>query len=73
MTAREAAEAAQTQWVRMVANMHAGMYDISVAERCDAEPVWPDIALNGLLRLAFGEKNLVLEHQHPALARLRGE
>ncbi|MGF6091973.1 hypothetical protein [Pseudomonas sp. 18173] len=72
ISARDIAAMAQKQWVRMIANMSEGQYDVLVAEKYDAEPVWPDIEIRDVLRLAFGEDNIVKDHHHPAIAKLRG-
>ena len=43
-SAREAAERAMGQWVRLKANMSLGAYEIAVAESVMVEPVWPATA-----------------------------
>ena len=72
-TAREAAELAETRWVRMSANMGAGCYDVAMAAEGVSEPKWPEQSFQELLRLAFGKGKLIDSFDHPVLKRLRGE
>jgi hypothetical protein len=72
MSRRAAAEHAEKQWVRVVANMDAGMYDVHAAVSELDGPVWPDEGLATILRLAF--KNHVIDSaDHPVIKKLRGE
>jgi hypothetical protein len=70
-SAREAAELAMTKWVRMKANMSLGAYEITVAESVMADPVWPDVSYQELLRIAFRER-IITTLDHPVIRRLRG-
>lgn len=72
-TALEAAHLAETQWVRMQANMSAGYYDVATPIATFAEPTWTDYDFATLLEKAFGEKHLISSFDHPFLQRLRGE
>jgi hypothetical protein len=72
-TAREAAEMAETNWIRMMADMGAGMYSIYRSDAQLAEPSFPDKPLRDLLRLAFKDDGLIESLDHPVLKRLRGE
>lgn len=68
----EAAERAKTKWVRLMANMAAGAYDLLEAAAQFPDPVWPEFTLQQLLELAF--KGRVIDTMdHPVLRRLRGE
>jgi hypothetical protein len=70
-SAREAAEMAATQWVRMQANMSLGAYEITVATGAMADPVWPDVSMTGLIKTAF--RGLIVDSiDHPVIKRLRG-
>lgn len=70
--ALEAAERAQSKWVRLIANTGAGTYDVLEAAGNFRAPVWPDKSLQQLLEIAF--KGRVIEAMdHPVLRRLRGE
>lgn len=72
MTARTAAERAETAWVRLVANMSAQYYDVYVAQSSEAEPAWPSKTLQELLELAFGNGRLIDSLEHPVIQRLLG-
>jgi hypothetical protein len=71
-SAREAAERAQSRWVRMVANMGGGYYDIWEADSSIAEPQWPDHTFQKLLKVAFGNGRLIDREDHPVLQQLLG-
>jgi hypothetical protein len=70
-SAREAAEMAMKQWVRLKANMSLGAYEITVAESVMADPVWPDLSFQELVRIAFRDR-LITSIDHPVVKRLRG-
>jgi hypothetical protein len=71
-TAQEAADRATRSWVRMVPNMALGAYDVWEAGSQLGEPVWPEIPLEDLLRIAF-KGRLIDTLDHPKLRQLRGE
>jgi hypothetical protein len=68
---REAAETAMTQWMRMKANMSLGAYEITVSESVMADPVWPTLTFQELLRIAFRDR-MITTLDHPVIKRLRG-
>jgi hypothetical protein len=68
----EAVDAAKTQWVRVTANMSLGAYEVSAASGRIAEPSWPEITLQEMVRIAFKDK-MISTWDHPVLRRLRGE
>jgi hypothetical protein len=68
----EAAERAQTHWVRVTANMHLGAYDIAEAPGQMTEPEWPDLSFQQIIRIAFKDR-MIDTWEHPILRRLRGE
>jgi hypothetical protein len=70
-SAREAAEMAMTKWIRMKANMSLGAYEITVAETTIADPVWPEVSFQDLVRVAFRER-VITTLDHPVIKRLRG-
>lgn len=72
VTARAAADLAETKWVRLTANMSAQCYDVHVAQSAAAEPVWPDKTLQELLAIAFGNGRLIDSLNHPVIQRLLG-
>jgi hypothetical protein len=61
VTARAAADLAETKWVRL-----------TVAQSAAAEPVWPDKTLQELLAIAFGNGRLIDNLEHPVIRRLLG-
>ena len=71
-TARAAAEYAEQGWTRMVANMSAGCYDITVATANIPEPEWPEAPFADILRVAFGNGRLIDTMDHPVIQRLQG-
>jgi hypothetical protein len=71
-TARIAAEHAETNWVRMIANMSAGCYDVKIAPPGMPDPEWPTESLADLLPIAFGNGKLIDSLDHPVIKRLMG-
>jgi hypothetical protein len=70
-SAREAAEHATKNWVRMRANMSLGAYDVTRAENTLSEPEWPTENFWALIRIAFRD-HLIQSMDHPVIRRLRG-
>ena len=70
-TAREAAELAKTEWVKVVADMPSGCYRIYPALGALPDPVWPDSPLSELLRLAFRNRIVDCE-DHPVVKQSLG-
>jgi hypothetical protein len=70
-SAREAAGFAMTRWVRCKANRSLGAYEIFQAEACIAEPTWPDLNFQEVIRIAFRDR-LITSMDHPVIKRLRG-
>ncbi len=71
-SALQAADIAQKEWIKIVANMSLGAYDIYRASGNLAEPLWPDIEFSKILETAF-KGRYITDLEHPALRRLRGE
>ncbi len=71
-SAMDAANEAKTRWVRITANMSLGAYEVAVASGQVAEPEWPDISFQEIIRIAFRDK-MIDDWNHPVLRRLRGE
>ena len=71
-SAREAAEFATGQWVRVKSNMSLGAYEITVADSFMAEPNWPDLSFQELLRIAYRDR-MVTSLEHAVVKRLRGQ
>jgi len=72
MTARTAAERAEKDWVRMIANMSAQSYEVHVAPAIATEPVWPTKSMAELLEIAFRNGKLIDTVDHPVVKRLLG-
>jgi hypothetical protein len=70
-SSREAAELAVTRWVRVKANMSLGAYEMFEAEPLMAEPEWPDLTYQELLKIAFRDR-LIDRVDHPVIKRLHG-
>lgn len=71
-SALAAARRAETRWIRMAANMNAGSYDTFEASGVLTEPDWPEITLQGLVRICF-QGRYIDDQNHPVLRALRGE
>jgi hypothetical protein len=71
-SALDAINAAQTQWVRVTANMSLGAYDVCVASGQIAEPNWPDLSFQEIIKIAFRDR-MISDWSHPVLKQLRGE
>ena len=67
-----AAKCAETNWVRVQADMSLGAYDASAASGELGEPLWPTETLGQLLKIAFKE-SFIEDFDHPVLRKLRGE
>jgi hypothetical protein len=70
-SAREAAERAMETWLRVKANTGLGAYEITVATAEMAEPVWPDVSFQELIRIAYRDR-MITSLDHPVVKRLRG-
>ncbi|MFI5421661.1 MAG: RNA polymerase sigma factor, partial [Nitrososphaerales archaeon] len=69
-TAREAAEKAKTDWLRISAS--EGAYDIYLPRVMPPEPIWPKTPFEQILRIAF--KNHVIDGpEHPVMKEYWGE
>jgi hypothetical protein len=68
---REAAEMAMNKWLRIKANMSLGAYEITVAASDMADPVWPDLSFQEIVRIAFRDR-MVTSLDHAVVKRLRG-
>jgi hypothetical protein len=69
-TAREAAQMARKNWVRIQADMSLGAYRVHVATGNLPEPEWPDLSLSDLLRIAFKDR-FIGTLDHPVVRKLR--
>src|SRR5262249_17074624 len=68
----DAADEAKSRWVRVTANAAVGADDLAVASGQVAEPAWPDLTFQQIIKIAFRDK-MIDDWNHPVLQRLRGE
>jgi hypothetical protein len=66
-----AAKEAESAWVSVKANRHAGAYEIFVATGNFPDPVWPDKTFSDLLRIAFKDK-VIDSPDHAVIQQLLG-
>lgn len=71
-SALEAAELAQSKWLRIAANMSLGAYEVYEAISKLPEPDWPEVAFPEILKIAFRDR-FITDLSHPVVRRLRGE
>ena len=72
-TALEAVERARRGWVRVVANLEGGAYEVdSPVSISLPPPEWPPLSFAEILRLAFKDY-YISDLNHPVLKGLRGE
>ena len=72
MSALEAYEEAQRNWVRVSANMSLGAYEIYKPVGNLSDPEWPEETMTEIVRIAF-RNSFIDSYDHPVLRRLRGE
>jgi len=70
-SALAAARLAESKWVRVAANMGAGMYDTFEAAGELSEPTWPDLSFPEVLKRCFKDR-FIQSVDHPAIRALRG-
>lgn len=71
-SAREAARLAEKYWIRIVANMSEGGYDVYKATGNLPDPEWPEKSLQDLLEVAFKDGKLIDSEDHPVVKLLNG-
>ncbi len=67
----QALQLAESNWIRMTANMHVGGYDVYQAESRLEEPEWPDTGMAKLIEVAFRGK-VITTIDHPIVQSLQG-
>jgi len=70
-SARDAAEMAMTEWVRVKSNKSLGAYEVFKSQGTLSEPVWPDLDFQQIIRIAFRDR-LITTLDHPVIKHLRG-
>jgi hypothetical protein len=63
---------AMGQWIRLKANLGLGAYEITLAESVMAEPVWPELSFQELVRISYRDR-MVTSLDHAVVKRLRGQ
>jgi hypothetical protein len=71
-SALEGARLAETRWVRVIANMNLGAYEVFEATGSIPEPEWPEPEFHALLSIAF-KGRFITSTDHPVVQRLRGQ
>lgn len=71
-SALQAAKHGESNWIRVVANMQSGLYDVFQASDELPAPEWPEISFKDLLERAFRGR-LIQKADHALLKSLRGE
>ena len=71
-SAEEAARRAERSWVKILANMSLGAYEILVAGGQLSEPEWPELSFDEILKVAFRDDRIIRDHNHPVIRRIRG-
>ena len=72
VSARAAAVKAEHDWVRLIGNMSQQAYDVFTASGSLGTPSWPNKSLGDILAIAFGEKFVIRDMDHPVIRRLTG-
>jgi len=71
VSAATAAQQAMSGWIRLKANMSLRAYEIFQAESTIPDPVWPELSIAEITRIAFRDR-LITNADHPVIKRLRG-
>ena len=62
---------AEKKWVRSVANLAVGGYDLFVADAALTEPDWPTVTFEELVQIAFRGR-VIESEEHPVVQELLG-
>jgi hypothetical protein len=72
-TAEKVAQHAMQEWVRVVTIRDAGGYDFIPAAVHVPDPVWPDLSMVEIVRVALKDRGFIVDHpDHPVLRKLQG-
>ena len=71
-SAMKAAELAKHKWIRIVADMSAGAYQVFEATGNIPEPEWPDLSFDDLVNLAF-DGYVINDPNHKLIQKLMGK
>ena len=67
----ECAERAMQEWVQVVADQEAGVYQVCLAEERLEEPTWPEQSFQQIFHMGF-KRRWVSDLDHPIFKQLRG-
>jgi hypothetical protein len=70
-TLNKAIALAETNWVRVEANMDAGQYDIIISQDDLGDPQWPEQRMDELIQDVFGN-NIIASADHPYIRQIQG-
>jgi len=68
---KEAIKQAETDWVRVEANMKAGQYEITKSTNDLGDPKWPDQSMEELINEAFSGR-IIDSPDHPYIRQIQG-
>lgn len=71
-SAADAVERAMGKWIRIVADMSLGAYQVYQASEKIPDPEWPEHSFQDLLKIAF-RGHLIDSPEHPVVQKLRGQ
>ena len=71
-TAFDAVKQAEDNWVRVVANLNLGAYEVRQASAIINEPEWPTLTFLEIINIAFRDR-YISDPNHIVLRQLRGE
>lgn len=71
-SALEAANLAESKWIRMNADMQLGAYKIFTSRANWEEPVWPALDISEILKRSIGEQHIISSADHPVVRQLQG-
>jgi len=70
-SAYEAVKLGETKWIRLIASMSLGAYEVVYALDPLPDPEWPDLTFQQILKIAFRDK-YIRDFDHPVIKRLLG-
>ncbi len=60
-------------WVRVVPNKAVGGYEVMQAIVRIPDPVWPELSLSEIIRVALADRGMIVDGpDHPVLRQLEG-
>ena len=59
-------------WVRVQSDLCLGAYTVTYTDTVTDDPVWPELPMSALLRIAFQDR-YIDRYDHVVLQQLRGE